>query len=75
MAEDIRKEEKKLRKETATCDHCGKGGRNLKKCSACRVHYFCNATCQRAGWKKHKRICKLLQAGSKDTEYEHHGVD
>lgn len=30
------------------------------KCSACRVAYYCCASCQRSHWKQHKPVCKAI---------------
>jgi hypothetical protein len=47
------------------CMHCGKPdkieGLVLSKCSACKQVYYCSKECQRAGWKDHKKACKMLQ--------------
>jgi len=46
------------------CDHCGKRqaliGRKLKKCTVCQVTFYCGKECQKAAWKKHKKICRTL---------------
>jgi tetratricopeptide (TPR) repeat protein len=41
------------------CDHCEKvlGEENLKRCSRCRLVYYCSADCQKLHWKKHKEMC------------------
>jgi len=41
----------------ARCAHCGKQRAGLKRCSVCKQASYCGATCQNAGWKKHKKIC------------------
>ena len=47
-------------KNVETCAHCGAtaadGSRHVQcaRCSTC----YCNAACQRADWKVHKRVCK-----------------
>lgn len=35
------------------CDHCGTFV-NVRRCSHCRVTYYCSKRCQRATWKAHK---------------------
>ena len=40
------------------CASCGKGGEDLKQCTACKVAKYCNATCQKAHWPQHKKECK-----------------
>lgn len=43
--------------EGTKCDHCGNTGAS-KYCSACHKVYYCDRTCQRAGWKGgHKEEC------------------
>ena len=44
------------------CAACGKGGDGLKACTACKLVKYCNATCQRAHWSKHKKECKKRAA-------------
>lgn len=45
------------------CATCGKAeslvGR-LKKCAVCHKTHYCSRECQKADWKKHKKICKTL---------------
>ena len=41
-----------------TCNGCLKvSSKPLMKCSVCREACYCNKTCQRMHWKKHKSIC------------------
>jgi hypothetical protein len=40
-----------------SCNKCGKTD-NLSWCSGCHKVRYCGATCQRADWKSHKKICK-----------------
>mmetsp|Transcript_77526 Transcript_77526/g.141865 ORF Transcript_77526/g.141865 Transcript_77526/m.141865 type:complete len:571 (+) Transcript_77526:71-1783(+) len=42
------------------CLNCGRKATQL--CSACRSVVFCNATCQKAIWRKHKVECRELAA-------------
>ena len=39
------------------CAHCSKVGPGLRLCSRCRAAHFCNAACQKANWKTHKKSC------------------
>jgi hypothetical protein len=32
----------------------------MPKCSGCQQVWYCNAECQRAHWKDHKQLCRLL---------------
>ena len=45
----------------ASCAHCGKQRKALKRCSVCRREWYCGAECQKAGWKKHRRTCLGLE--------------
>ncbi|PVH72698.1 hypothetical protein DL98DRAFT_609842 [Cadophora sp. DSE1049] len=42
------------------CDYCGRGGKELKRCSACKTKnvWFCSEEHQKAGWKLHKLVCE-----------------
>ncbi|KAL7529955.1 hypothetical protein ACHAXR_006129, partial [Thalassiosira sp. AJA248-18] len=40
------------------CAACGKGGDNLKACTACKLVRYCNVTCQKAHRPQHKKECK-----------------
>ena len=44
------------------CAACGKDGDDLKACTACKLVKYCNASCQRAHWPKHKKECKKRAA-------------
>merc|ERR1719506_3225589 len=44
-----------------SCFFCGAIRDDLLKCSACRSAYFCNTSCQKAGWKDHKRRCEHIR--------------
>ena len=44
------------------CAACGKGGDDLKGCTACKLVKYCNASCQRVHWPKHKKECKKRAA-------------
>ncbi|ORY39306.1 galactose oxidase [Rhizoclosmatium globosum] len=39
------------------CAFCGKEN-ILRKCSGCKAVGYCNAECQKSGWKEHKKDCK-----------------
>ncbi|KAF2450174.1 hypothetical protein P171DRAFT_468584 [Karstenula rhodostoma CBS 690.94] len=50
------------------CSSCGNDA--SRACTACRVHVYCNAACQAADWKVHKRICafeKILRDMMEDV--------
>jgi len=40
------------------CAHCGREKMGLPKCSRCEKVRYCNETCLRNHWKKHKKVCK-----------------
>ncbi len=43
------------------CAHCGKKSANkLKRCSKCKLTFYCTVDCQRADWKRHKIGCALF---------------
>lgn len=42
---------------TRVCEACSMSGLHLKRCSRCHRVWFCNATCQKKVWKKHKTEC------------------
>lgn len=43
----------------AACQAAG-GAEASNICSACKSARYCNATCQRADWKRHKPICQAI---------------
>ena len=46
----------------AKCAACGKGGDDLKACTACKLVKYCGVDCQRAHRPKHKKECKRRAA-------------
>ncbi|TWU70611.1 hypothetical protein ED733_001284 [Metarhizium rileyi] len=48
---------------TRICHGCGKKAVSLKQCQKCSCFWYCNTTCQKAGWKGkgHKHDCALLK--------------
>ena len=48
--------------KTNTCALCGVNSTTTKlsNCSACHKILYCSGECQRADWKKHKPLCKLI---------------
>ena len=49
------------------CAECGEeGGATLKVCKSCMHARYCNATCRRNNWSKHKRDCKIHAAELRD---------
>ena len=51
--------------DMSKCAACGKGGDNLKTCTACKSVKYCNAKCRNAHRSKHKKECKKLAAERK----------
>ena len=59
------------------CGHCNKQedasiGFKLKPCSGCASICYCDTTCQRADWKKHKVLCKSKSSAMKMMITDHH---
>ena len=49
------------------CAECGKEeGVSLKMCKSCLETKYCDATCQKNHWPKHKKACKLQAAELRD---------
>jgi hypothetical protein len=49
------------------CVECGEeGGIGLQTCKSCMLVKYCNTTCQRNHWAKHKQVCKLRAAELRD---------
>jgi len=46
------------RSKVRVCENCGKEGEKLKKCSACKLVWYCSEECQLGDWKAHKVECK-----------------
>ena len=44
-----------------SCFTCGATQNNLMMCNGCKMVHFCNITCQRNGWKKHRKQCTRVQ--------------
>ena len=42
-----------------SCQFCGTGDAK-KRCSACKCELYCNRECQKAAWKKHQLVCRLI---------------
>jgi hypothetical protein len=40
----------------------------LQYCAVCQSALYCSRACQREDWKKHKKICKLLNVGHGDMQ-------
>ena len=44
-------------------------GIKLKRCTRCLIAKYCNANCQKAHWKLHRKDCKDRRASKKKNEY------
>jgi hypothetical protein len=43
------------------CNSCGASDKKLSVCSRCKSVWYCDGTCQKNDWLKHKQECKLLK--------------
>jgi MYND finger len=39
------------------CGYCGKINKKISRCARCKRVAYCNQDCQKADWKRHRRIC------------------
>ncbi|KAJ9652709.1 hypothetical protein H2201_009203 [Coniosporium apollinis] len=55
----------------AQCASCAKtksnSGIDLKRCAKCQTTHYCSRECQKADWKKHKRVCASNAASASST--------
>ncbi|CAN7991816.1 unnamed protein product [Ixodes pacificus] len=49
------------------CDFCFSGSENLRRCSRCKILYFCGKKCQAAAWPDHKVECACLEKVSPEV--------
>ncbi|XP_055328557.1 N-lysine methyltransferase SMYD2-B-like [Paramacrobiotus metropolitanus] len=50
------------------CAYCLDDSPELRKCSGCQLHRYCNAVCQAADWKvEHKLECSVLKNSSNNA--------
>jgi hypothetical protein len=40
------------------CARCKKAGKDIQRCKTCKEVSYCNAECQLADWKRHKKTCQ-----------------
>ncbi len=59
--------------EMKICCTCLTPGHSLLRCGQCRSVFYCNATCQKAHWKEHKKTC-FPAAKSSDTIHTKRGA-
>jgi len=46
--------------EDPKCSACGKPAE--KRCSRCKLEWYCSRECQVAAWKDHKKLCDVMVA-------------
>ncbi|GJM96346.1 hypothetical protein PR202_ga13171 [Eleusine coracana subsp. coracana] len=51
----------------SACDHCFSTG-HLRKCSVCRVVWYCGSACQKEEWKLHQLECQAIAALTEDRK-------
>lgn len=39
------------------CNQCGKTAAKMKICTGCYFYHYCDVTCQKKDWKRHKTSC------------------
>ena len=50
------------------CFVCKMGKQEMKRCSRCKIVYYCEASCQKLAWKNHhKEECDFLKDGMINT--------
>ena len=49
-----------------SCAQCHTTGFNLRKCSRCRLVYYCSKDCQAKNWPIHKSYCKYQEQNKTD---------
>uniref|UniRef100_UPI00398E7404 zinc finger MYND domain-containing protein 10 isoform X2 n=1 Tax=Pristiophorus japonicus TaxID=55135 RepID=UPI00398E7404 len=54
--------------ERPKCGFCG--GEAVKRCSRCRVEWYCGRDCQVKHWSKHKKACELMAAAATNVNEE-----
>ena len=52
--------------DEGTCARCYRRAEAPKKCTHCKVAYYCNQTCQREDWGIHKKLCDDLRIRRKE---------
>lgn len=57
--------------EYESCTTCGEP-KAERKCSACRMAYYCNQECQKMHWFTHKKFCKQLAEMAEQIRSQRH---
>ena len=60
-----------LRRE---CGSCGKASESLKQCTRCRRVSYCDRSCQRADWPRHRSTCEAFEKRN-DNKPKHLNMD
>ena len=56
------------------CSACG-ASTKLKACTGCRLHGYCGPKCQLTLWKRHKKLCRYVQAQCEATLTDHQAAN
>ena len=54
------------------CSYCNRDltdNPDKKKCSNCKLVYYCNQKCQKKDWSSHKKVCKKNRIGERYCFY------
>lgn len=49
--------------------------RELKKCSSCKLVYYCSEAHKKIHWKQHKRLCHIIKKVDSILESENGSID
>lgn len=60
MAENVAREQQ----YTNSCRVCNKED-GLRRCSSCKLAYYCSQNHQQSDWRNHKKECKMINNNSK----------
>ena len=47
--------------DSSTCSTCDSSSSSLSRCTGCLSVFYCNPSCQRKDWPKHKPVCAKLK--------------
>lgn len=63
---------------TQLCDGCERyrfrSEKSFGRCGGCKNVGYCSTECQKADWKKHKVLCKMLQGKATEAEISQHNL-
>lgn len=60
--------QQKISYRCSNCDRRTEDLGDLKRCSRCKIAYYCSAECQREAWSWHKKNCVPEEKGTTATE-------